>query len=66
MEVKCEAKSFMVIQKCDKCGVGRMERCGNIVLTSEPPLYPHKCNNCGHEEAYTVIYPYQYIEYEIP
>lgn len=56
----------MVIQKCDKCEIGIMERNGNIILTSEPPLYPHKCNNCGHEEAYAVIYPYQNIEYETP
>lgn len=66
MEVKCKAKLYMVIQKCDKCGIGRMERNGNMIFTSEPPLYPHKCNNCGHEECYTVAYPYQNIEYEIP
>lgn len=66
MEVKCEAKLYMVIQKCDKCGVGKMERDGNMVLTSNPPLYPHKCDNCGHKEVYPVTYPYQNVEYLIP
>lgn len=66
MEVKCEAKSYMVIMKCDKCGTGKMERNGNTVLTSNPPLYPHKCDVCGHDESYPVAYPFQSVEYYIP
>ena len=36
-----------------------MEPDGNIVLTTEPYLYPHKCNNCGYMENYPFRYPYQ-------
>ena len=35
-----------------------MEKDGNIVLTSYPPQFPHKCSYCGNRENYTVQYPY--------
>ena len=59
MEVVAEVKTLMVHMKCDKCGNGLMLKDGNIILTTEPPQYPHKCNNCGHQENYFFPYPYQ-------
>ena len=51
-EMAVEVKTLSVHMKCDKCQNGLMEPDGNIVLTTEPPLYPHKCNNCGYMENY--------------
>ena len=42
-EVKTEVKTFRVKLKCD-CG-GDMIYNG-MVLTSNPPLYPHICDKC--------------------
>ena len=58
-EIVVEVKTLSVYMKCDKCQNGLMEPDGNIVLTKEPPLYPHKCNNCGYMENYPFRYPYQ-------
>ena len=58
-EMVAEVKILTVYMKCDKCGNGLMERSGNMIFMSEPPLYPHKCNNCGYEENYPICYPYQ-------
>lgn len=37
---------------CDECKKGRMRRDESIsiVWTSDPPKYPHKCDNCGEEK----------------
>lgn len=59
MEVVAEVKTLTVHMKCDKCGNGLMLRDGNIILTTDPPLYSHKCNHCGNHENYHVMYPYQ-------
>lgn len=58
-EMVAEVKTLSVHMKCDKCQNGLMEPDGNIILTTEPPLYPHKCNNCGCTESYTFRSPYQ-------
>ena len=58
-EIVAEVKTLSVHMKCDKCQNGLMEPDGNIVVTTEPPLYPHKCNNCGYMENYLFRYPYQ-------
>ena len=42
---------------CDVCNEGKMLPDGDIVLTSYPPQFPHKCDNCGHKENFTVKYP---------
>ncbi len=45
--------------RCDECGEGFMERTG-VVLTSNPPQYPHVCDKCGTEKTFTGIhYPCQ-------
>ena len=47
MEVVAEVKTLSVYMKCDKCNNGLMLENGHIILTTDPPKYPHKCNNCG-------------------
>jgi len=50
-------QSQQVDEKCPSCGQGWMRPTG-IVLTSNPPQYPHKCNACGYEATYGTRYPY--------
>ena len=38
--------------KCVHCCTGRMEYIGNMVLTSEPVQYVHRCNKCGWKENF--------------
>ena len=52
-----KVESTQVDEKCPKCGQGYMRPTG-IVLTSNPPQYPHKCQSCGHEQIYGMQYPY--------
>ena len=56
-ELVAESKALTVHMKCEKCGKGLMKRFGDTVLATYPPKYPHKCNNCGHIENYSVEYP---------
>lgn len=58
-EKVAEVKILTIEMECDKCGNGVMKRDGNITLCCCPPMYPHKCNNCGHIENYPFTYPYQ-------
>ena len=61
-EVTNEVRVVKVVMKCDapKCK-GEMTP-GNIVLTSNPPQYPHSCNVCNTSRTFWVIYPQ--IRYE--
>ena len=55
-EVK-KVEVVMVDEKCPQCNKGYMRPTG-IVLTSNPPHYPHKCNKCGYEQTYGNTFPY--------
>ena len=57
-EVIEEVKTFKIRMKCDKCGKGFMKLIGGTALCSNPPLYKHRCTECGHEEFYQKEYPY--------
>ena len=46
--------------KCPKCGTDMKPE--NIVLTSSPPQYPHKCPNCGFKLRYGIKHQYPYFE----
>lgn len=59
MELVAEAKTLIVHMKCDKCNNGLMVQDGYTILASDPPQYPHKCNNCGYYKNYFIQYPYQ-------
>lgn len=63
MQVVIESKTYIVDMICEKCKTGVM-RPTSIVLTSNPPQYPHKCNYCGNEKVYDKCYPFQIIEKE--
>ncbi len=58
MEMVAEVKTIIVEMVCDKCGEGKMLPSGNVMLSSNPMLYPHRCNKCGYEENYKVQYPF--------
>jgi len=50
-------ESMQVDERCNQCLHGYMRPTG-IVLISNPPQYPHKCNKCNHTQTYGVQYPY--------
>ena len=52
-----ETRVQQVDQRCPVCNKGWMRPTG-IVLTTEPPQYPHKCSSCGYEAVYPMRYPY--------
>lgn len=41
---------------CDSCKTGKMLPTG-IALTSMPPLFQHKCDNCGEINSFIHTYP---------
>lgn len=53
-EVEHRAEAVAVSWACD-CG-GQMKATG-IMLTVDPPLYPHKCTLCGAVENLDERYP---------
>lgn len=61
-EVTAEAKTFVVQMQCDKCKAGFMEPVDGIYYPTNPPKYPHACNNCGHMANYRIRYPYTKTE----
>ena len=58
MEIEFDTKTTYVEYQCDKCKIGNMVRSGNIMLMTDPPQYPHKCDNCGNMENSNISYPY--------
>ncbi len=42
---------------CEKCRVGVSMIYKGIMLTVDPPLYPHECPRCGVTENLEGIYP---------
>lgn len=41
---------------CDVCGEGEYLPTG-IMLTSNPPQFPHECDSCGDSQTFTEKYP---------
>lgn len=56
-EKRFELDIFGVAMMCDKCGKGEMIPYGQVAWLTDPVKFPHKCNVCGNEEAYTEKYP---------
>lgn len=56
-ELVAESKIFQVYMQCDNCG-GEMRPTGEY-LASNPPQYPHKCQNCGTIKNFLHTYPCQ-------
>ena len=51
-----EARMVGVDYTCDDCNTGVMEQTG-VMLMSDPPQWPHKCNNCGVTKNLWQKYP---------
>ena len=63
MEEKFEAKVFWTHQRCDDCDNGYMKPTGTV-LTTYPPIYPHRCDRCGAVKSFSVSYPYMTYEHD--
>ena len=50
-------QAFTIDYQCDECGKGWMRATG-VMLTVDPPLYPHRCTDCGHEQNMDICYPH--------
>lgn len=65
-ERKTEATAYLIDYICDKCGVGKMVRVGQIKLKplnyEGKPLFPHRCENCGHTDEFEGSYPFPRFE----
>lgn len=55
-EIEQEVKTFSVSYLCDKCDDGEMIPTG-FMLTMDPPLFPHECSKCSHEQNFHDKYP---------
>jgi hypothetical protein len=60
-EIRRPARVVLVDMACDHCSVGRM-RFSGVVLTTNPPQYPHTCTSCGTTATYGNTYPH--LDYE--
>lgn len=60
-EIKTEATVCLINYICDDCNAGKMVRSGPIMLT-DPPKFPHKCENCGHKDSFQASYPFPRFE----
>lgn len=56
-EQRCEVTTYAVDYICDQCNKGMLEPSDNIMLTCDPPLFNHKCNNCGLTRTFNERYP---------
>ncbi len=52
---KRQVKAIREILICDFCGE-EMKFEGRV-LTTFPPLYPHRCNSCGKSEIMKKVFP---------
>ena len=62
METRKEVKQVQVDYQCPKCKKGYLRPTG-MALTTYPPQFPHKCNNCDYMETFRDK-QYPYIDYE--
>lgn len=62
MEERMDAGEFAVqletwrIDRICECGKGRMRPTG-LVLTVDPPQYPHACSECSRTQNFGTTYP---------
>lgn len=61
-EERIPVRPFRVYARCE-CG-GTFFPAG-IVLTTFPPLYPHRCEDCRKTKEFESVFPYvDYVEVE--
>ena len=58
-----EVRTLLVEYKCPKCGKGYLIP-GKQLFQTDPPRYPHACNNpeCNYGETFNRKYPYTRFE----
>lgn len=49
-------RPIRVDYRCDKCGEGYYRPAG-IMLSSNPPQFPHACSKCDDRMTFTEKYP---------
>lgn len=59
MEKETEVKMVEVDYQCPECKTGKLRPTGQCFATN-PPQYPHNCNNddCDYGSTFNVSYPY--------
>lgn len=59
MEKLTDVKLIEVDYECPECKIGKLRPTGTC-FASNPPQYPHFCNNdnCGHGDTFNVSYPH--------
>lgn len=60
-EINNKMRVVKVEYRCDECEEGNMQSTG-LCLTSNPPQYPHVCDNCGHSQTFRKR-KYPYVEF---
>jgi len=61
-EISQEVRTFEVHYICDECGKGEMKASG-ACLMSNPPQFPHRCQECGAEKTmFNKAYPFTTYE----
>ena len=53
-EVRRKVIPIEVDFKCPKCGIGYLRNNGTV-LTTNPPMFPHKCNNPACDYGETLV-----------
>jgi hypothetical protein len=56
-EQRFDVKQVGIRYICDECDTGEMLPHGKPEWLAEPVQFPHKCNHCGHEQAFGDRYP---------
>lgn len=56
-EQRFEVRNVGIDYICDTCGKGKMFPHGNAMLMSNPPQFPHKCDNCEATKNLRERYP---------
>ena len=62
-ERKIKVDTYLIKCMCDEDGCDGEVLPTGIVLTSQPPIYPHKCNKCDKDYSFGTRYPKQVLEY---
>ena len=56
MEKVANARIIQVENVCDGCGIGLMRPTGEM-FDCRPPVFIHRCENCGRTAGFNVKYP---------
>jgi len=56
MEERQDVKLVRIEFKCPECETGYLEPTGQV-FTTNPPMFPHKCNVCEYGQTFNENYP---------